>query len=440
MTKIITDEQNYYNIADAIRGKLDVETLYLPSEMAAAIETIETGTELTSEDEGKVVVEDDGAYVLAEQTSQTIAQNGTYDTTTNDEVVVTVQGGESTNVLSGSDTPSASYGSDGSMYLQFSDDVEVSDFLSKTEYNMTVTQSGNSVSFQYKSGSAIGAHVYKEVDFTDIDAVKFSFEIGTKHYNRSTDKRFNPTVAIIPTSSGFNPASSFMSVSNVETYGVWSGMGLADGSADSVVIDVSSVTGECYLLFAGTGCTVDFTDIEVGISQYLITDVYLKVNGTWVPIEGQDIDDVNTGGGGGGDYTIDWDTAVVLREGSMTITAVGDTITFAWSSGSQIGANAFMPIYIPENSGSIKYTLSTGGSYGTTDPRKLCVGIRPISAGMSSFVFNTSTLWEVVDVYDTNNLAEAEHELDTSQISGGKLLCISAHGWNATIKNVEVSL
>lgn len=93
MTKIITDEQNYYDIAEAIRGKLDVETLYLPSEMAAAIETIETGIELTSEDEGKVVVEDAGSYVLAAQTSLSVSQNGTYDTTANNEVVVSVSGG-----------------------------------------------------------------------------------------------------------------------------------------------------------------------------------------------------------------------------------------------------------------------------------------------------------------------------------------------------------
>lgn len=93
MARVITDEQNYYDIADAIRGKLDVETLYLPSEMAAAIETIETGIDLTSEDEGKVVVEDEGSYVLAEQTSLSVSQNGTYDTTTNDEVVVEVSGG-----------------------------------------------------------------------------------------------------------------------------------------------------------------------------------------------------------------------------------------------------------------------------------------------------------------------------------------------------------
>ena len=95
MAKVMTDESNYSAIAGAIRSKLGVSTRYKPSEMAAAIASIETGTDLTSADEGKVVVEDDGEYVLADQTSQTITQNGTYDTTTNNEVVVSVSGGGS---------------------------------------------------------------------------------------------------------------------------------------------------------------------------------------------------------------------------------------------------------------------------------------------------------------------------------------------------------
>ena len=99
MTKVLINDQSLYDIADSIRGKLGVETLYLPSDMADAIESIETGTDLTSEDEGKVVVEDSGSYVLAEQTSLSVSQNGTYDTTTNDEVVVDVSGG------GGSSTP-----------------------------------------------------------------------------------------------------------------------------------------------------------------------------------------------------------------------------------------------------------------------------------------------------------------------------------------------
>lgn len=94
MATVTVNDASLSAIADAIREKLDVETTYLPSQMAAAIESIETGgTDLTSEDEGKVVVESSGEYVLAAQTSRSISQNGTYDTTTNNEVVVSVSGG-----------------------------------------------------------------------------------------------------------------------------------------------------------------------------------------------------------------------------------------------------------------------------------------------------------------------------------------------------------
>lgn len=96
MAQVLVNDSSLSAIADAIREKLDVETTYLPSQMAGAIESIETGgTELTSEDEGKVVVESSGEYVLAAQTSRSISSNGTYDTTTNDEVTVSVQGGAS---------------------------------------------------------------------------------------------------------------------------------------------------------------------------------------------------------------------------------------------------------------------------------------------------------------------------------------------------------
>lgn len=120
------DDTILTGIANSIRGKLGVQTQYKPSEMADAIDTIEggypeptgtktitaNGTEIdvknyasadvavpnsyTAEDEGKVV--DNGA--LVSQTSQTVTQNGTYDTTTNDEIVVNVAGSGSSRLPS----------------------------------------------------------------------------------------------------------------------------------------------------------------------------------------------------------------------------------------------------------------------------------------------------------------------------------------------------
>lgn len=103
-------------IADAIRAKIGVQTTYKPSEMAAAIAEIGTAQlesktitanglyepsqgydgfsdvtvnvppELTPADEGKVV----SNGLLVQQTSVMKTANGTYDTTTNNQVVVNV--------------------------------------------------------------------------------------------------------------------------------------------------------------------------------------------------------------------------------------------------------------------------------------------------------------------------------------------------------------
>ena len=117
MAKVLITEGHLADIADAIRAKLESEDTYTPGEMAGAIMEIETGiiptgtkqiaangthdvTQYASAnvqvpntyvaaDEGKVV--SNGALVA--QTGTTLTQNGTYDTTTNDEVTVNVSGG-----------------------------------------------------------------------------------------------------------------------------------------------------------------------------------------------------------------------------------------------------------------------------------------------------------------------------------------------------------
>lgn len=114
MAKVILDKSSLVAIANAIRAKHDTDTQYLPSEMASAIANIDgypepTGTVNVTQngtvnvkdyetadvnvsinfavtDEGKVVVEGE----LVAQESLTITEEGTYDTTTVNEVIVAI--------------------------------------------------------------------------------------------------------------------------------------------------------------------------------------------------------------------------------------------------------------------------------------------------------------------------------------------------------------
>lgn len=118
MPKVLVTEGHLSDIATAIRSKNSGAGFLQPGDMADAISEIDTGypeptgtlpitangtvnvkdyasanvqvpNTYEASDEGKVV--SNGALVA--QTSQTVTQNGTYDTTLNDEVTVNVSGG-----------------------------------------------------------------------------------------------------------------------------------------------------------------------------------------------------------------------------------------------------------------------------------------------------------------------------------------------------------
>lgn len=137
MAKVLTDDSNYTAIANAIRAKKGVEITYRPSEMAGAISSIETAnldtlsvnangtytptspkngfSEVTVAVPNSYGVGDEGKVVsnatLVTQGSQTITENGTYDTTLKNEVVVNVSGGGgSAEIIDIFGSPSANVG------------------------------------------------------------------------------------------------------------------------------------------------------------------------------------------------------------------------------------------------------------------------------------------------------------------------------------------
>lgn len=126
MTQVLVTEGYLGDIADAIRAKGNTESALRPDQMAGAIAALPSGGTLGTKsiaangtynassdsldgyssvtvnvpnsyaaaDEGKVV--SNGALVAQTARASEITENGTYDTTTNDEVTVNVSGGSAT--------------------------------------------------------------------------------------------------------------------------------------------------------------------------------------------------------------------------------------------------------------------------------------------------------------------------------------------------------
>lgn len=337
MAKVMTDESNYSAIASQIRSKLGVSTRYKPSEMAAAIGSI---SGVSSSDNGKVVV--DGQ--LTQQTSRSVSQNGTYDTTTNNEVVVNVSGGGgSTNIMSGVVIPSASDGDDGDIFILCTDigvsvnaengyiltGLTVNDF-DKVEAKVLLTeyQSGKYYSlFGVSASATAGASGGKTFRFRDgnsnYGAVGYGgswyyassgfFNSGSPYEIEITVKSgtqkvvANGTTILTANGSGALTASKEVALLNNNLNGSPSGSGFKGVlynckfySGDTLLRDFVPSLDNNDVPCLYDNVTRDFFYYSVSdklslIDSGTIISIYLKVNGAWVPIEGQDIDDVNIG-------------------------------------------------------------------------------------------------------------------------------------------------
>lgn len=386
MAQVIVTESSLQNIAGAIRGKLGTQDTYTPSEMAGAINQIhgdpvleelttnangtftpssgkdgfsravvnvpntysasdngkvvqngalvaqssqsitQNGTydttlknqaivnvpnSYSASDEGKVV--DNGALVA--QSSQTITQNGTYDTALKNRVTVNVSGGGGggATILSGTEAPTASVGSDGDIYLELANLIsDVSSFTklysqagnqsygnygAKVNARLAITDESNHTSLMqqgwnasgaayYDSENKIGAYAgYSFGDALRLTKIKlwlgrYSGQnnnlIATVEYMDANDEWHEVEDLTIATNLPY-PLNVFeVTLDNtIDMYGIrW------------IHKKTPQKTGGNNICFFGM--------TMYGDDAKQICDSFLKVDGTWQPLIGSSIDDVNT--------------------------------------------------------------------------------------------------------------------------------------------------
>lgn len=150
--KVLVTGDYLEDIADAIRGKLDVETQYKPGQMAGAIESIPTGG-----------ITPTGAI--------NITENGDHDVTNYATASVNVSGGGGgATILSGASAPSTSQGSNGNVYLKYYDGSDLPGGYKGVDY---ITFAGAQYFNTGISSNTSSLRVVAEMAVTSIDTEAF---------------------------------------------------------------------------------------------------------------------------------------------------------------------------------------------------------------------------------------------------------------------------
>lgn len=421
MAQVIVTESSLENIAGAIRSKLGTQDTYKPSEMAGAIAQIHgdpvlealnvnaNGTYTPSSgkdgfsqavvnvpntyasgDEGKVVsggalvaqssqsitqngtydttlknqaivnvpnsysASDEGKVVdngaLVAQGSQSIIQNGTYDTTLKNQVVVNVSGGGggSKNILGGTTAPTSADGTDGDIYIKYSDYSDLSGYTvleylqssgtqwidtgvparvqQKAEIDCQWLSSGdqtvlggssnvnnNAIFLGYNSSNNrtyVGyANSWHDFNSGAVNQNRHKWIIDLKNNQQTmmvddsqfatTSNSFSETTSttnlfMFARSTG---ASAFIGrIYNVKIYDYLDNGNLirdfipVKRNSDDV-LGMYDLVNDVFYTNSGTGSFIGGEEL----TGKPIDAAYLKVSGAWIPLEDGDWDDVNTG-------------------------------------------------------------------------------------------------------------------------------------------------
>lgn len=289
----------------------------------------------SASDEGKVV--DNGALVA--QGSQSITQNGTYNTTLKKQVIVNVSGGGGgSTILSGTDEPSASVGSNGDIYLQYATESLKN---TTTQYINTGYHGNNNseykVAFKLESaqgstyptpfGARSAPGAVQNASYVHLGATNY-VAWGTSQYNNPLNFSMSDLIgkkATLELKAGFCKLSfggndytytfTPTSISDTTPMGLFAALwnervdNTLCQNMDLYYFEISE-SGTLVHRFVpaldsnDVPCVYDEVTEEYkynsGSGSFIydeggdILSTYLKVNGTWQNLIGSDIDDVNT--------------------------------------------------------------------------------------------------------------------------------------------------
>lgn len=129
-----------------------------------------------------------------------------------------------------------------------------------------------------------------------------------------------------------------------------------------------------------------------------------------------------------------------VSEGSVAITVNGaGKLQYAWNGGTTIGAMSVYQVAIPATVKKIKFKITTGSAYSTSNPAwYVCVGLKR-NYVINNWSYANDSDFLISSTFSTTN-SVFEGELDCSGITTNAYLYIIAHGWSMVVDSLKMTV